>query len=531
MLMRTPAKPHILLFSISIMMMLGGCQSLDALKSEIMDESTYTTFSGRFIDIARQRQVSDADASSITVAAETLSGKNKQTSYQLDGRSPLPAGTQELRGSGPLQDYATSILARLLAQWPYGGPATKVLVTTSSAYTAEVVPSNTILLSQGLFVNAASEDELAFILAHELSHVLLNHLDADRYHAAQKTLEDTGVGLLLKVAFDTSAQDSRNTLIAYSGYRLAQESLLNPIWTRQQEDEADLLGLDLLERAGYNSSVYQVVMQRLASDIEKQKAKAEAERQRFDREVVALVESGQIDAGLRKAFGKLAEAPSFFLKEIGSILGVGHNPPQRRWDDLDAYVRREEAYEAANRPLSVQPYEKAVFQGAGFRALARSVLAQRADGLIGEGRLAEAEALLNDAARGGFDTDSQLRLSLYRLHVKQGRPDLGVKDLEIAVRDSSAPKEAFEFLILEYANAGRPVQALSTLDHMEQRFPGREQNYPLRMKLLLESGRLQEMAMVYERCRSLKGQPVIRECQAVWNDATQGAGSRFPLTP
>lgn len=529
--MMKPMWARACLAHICIMLMLGGCQSLDSLKSELMDESTYTTFSGRFIDVAHQRQVSDADGSDITVAAEALSGRNGQNPYRLDGRSPLPAGTQELRGSEPLQDYARSILARLVRHWPHDRPSVEVLVTTSPAYTAEVVPPGTILLSQGLFVNAASEDELAFILAHELSHVLLNHLDSDRYHAARKTLEDTGVGLLLKVAFDTSARDSRNTLIAYSGYRLAQESLFNPIWTRRQEDEADLLGLDLLEHAGYNSSIHQVVMQRLASDIEKQKAKAEAERERFDREVVALVESGQIDAGLEAAFGKLAEAPAFFLNEIKNRLSIGHNSPQRRSDDLDAYVGREEAYEAGLRPFSVQSYEKAVFQGAGFRALARSVLAQRADGLIEEGSLAEAEALLNEAARGGFDRDPQLRLSLYRLHVKQGRPDLGVKDLEVAVRDSGAPREAFEFLILEYGNAGKPVQALSVLDRMEQRFGGREENYPLRMRLLLEAGRPQEMAAVYERCRSLKGRPVIRECQTVWNKATQGAGSGPVLTP
>jgi predicted Zn-dependent protease len=515
-------RRYLFLAAAGLSLLAGGCKSMDAVRQGIIGESTYTTFSGRFIQVADQRRVGDADAGGSTAIAEALSGKGGTDTRRLDGRDPLPPGAQELQGAKPLKDYADTILAKLLRHWPYAAPPVKLVVTTSPAYVAEAVPAGTILLSQGVFVNGASEDELAFILAHELAHILLNHMDADRHYAARKVMEDTAAGTLLTIASRNNPQGSRNAMLAYAGYRAVQETVLNPAWTRVQEDEADLLGLDLLERAGYNSAIYQVVMQRLASDIEKQEAKAEAERSRFDQEVAALMESGQIDAGLDAAFGKLAEAPSVILGRIIDQVSGKHNSPNERSGDLDAYIMREEAYDALSRPLTVQPYERAVFQGAALRALARSVLAQRADGLIEEGKLAEAEAFLKDAAKGGFETDPQLRLSFYRLHVKQGRPDLALKDLEIAVQSPAAPREAFDFLILEYRNAGRTAQALAALDRMEARFGGTGQNYPLRMKLLLEAGRHQDAAMVYERCRSLRGDPVVRECGNVWDAAMKG---------
>lgn len=506
--------------ALCLALLAGGCAQVGSLQAELSGERTYQTVSDRFIAVAHERRVPDAANSDLVKLASVVSGKPAAPSRGIDGRDPLPPGTKELPGTEPLQRYAERILNRLLENWPHAKPTVRIVVTNNPAYVAEAIPVGTILLSQGVFINATSEEELAFLLAHEVSHLLLNHLDSDRVSNAQKTLEDTSAGGLLTAAPRSNPQFARNAMLIYMSYQLIQEYVVNPSWTRKQEDEADLLGLDLLEKANYNINGFETVMQRFSDDAVKQQAKAEEERKRFDKQIEALVASGQVGAGIDAAFKKLGEGPGMILGEIGKRLKSGHNSAERRIEDLKTYVGRSNLIEASARPTAVEAYEKAVFRGPALKVLARSVLTQRADSLINDDRLDEAEAILKDAAKGGFDSDPQLRMSYYRLHAKQGRFDLAIRDLEIVVRSSSAPKEAFDFLIAEYRNSGQISSALGTLDQKERRFGGAEQNYPMRIRLLIEGGRRPEAGMVYERCRALRN-PIVQECNSVWGESVK----------
>ena len=82
---------------------------------------------------------------------------------------------------GPLYE----ITNRLLANWPGTVPEIAIFVKRGSpfAYGGEVTASNEILIEIGTLDQAESDDELAGVLAHELSHVLLGHNVTDRYIA------------------------------------------------------------------------------------------------------------------------------------------------------------------------------------------------------------------------------------------------------------------------------------------------------------------------------------------------------------
>ncbi len=472
--------------ALALPFLLSGCVTANGLSGG----KTLEFVQGRFITVADQRKVPKAESNALTVQMEAWSGKDKQYARSLDQRDPLPPGAEVLRGAEPLQHYAEGVLKRLLTGGPYAAQRVDVVITNDPSYTAKAIPNHTILISQGILVNCASEDEFAFILAHEVSHLLLNHIDADRHYAAERQLEDTAASLLLAASGQGKGGQigagGRNGILAYIAYQGMQEFLLKPSWTRQQEDEADLLGLDLLDAAKYNNSVYQIVMQRLVSDEAKQEAKAEEERKRFDRYVNDLVASGKVEEGLNAAFNKLATGPTVILKQLTKSIRADHNSPTDRSDDLDQYAMREGLSNTPPAALSVKPYQKAVLQGPGLQVLARSVLAQRAEALMEEGNLPEAEELLKAASRGGSENDPNLLLSFYKLHVKQDRPDQAIKDLELAIRSPSAPQTAFNLLIIERANAGQYAMAVATLDQMERRFGGKD--YALRIELLLNAG-------------------------------------------
>jgi predicted Zn-dependent protease len=501
---------------------LSGCKTLEAVTSEISGQKTYQSVPGRFLDVAHQRRVASGDNDQVTQLGEALSGRKAEVVRGLDGGTQLPQQIEELQGAEPLRRYAEGILARLLAGWPHDAPKIRVVVSTSPAYGARVHPGNVLELYQGTLVNGTSEDELAFILAHEAAHILLNHLDADRYHEARAKLEDSvitaGLVALSQRSDAKSEKDGKRfgaAALAYAAYKELQEKFLRPSWDRQQEDEADLLGHDLLHGAGYNNAVYQTVMQRMESDETKKEEEKLEEHRRREREITDLVESGQAGAGINAAFARLREAPTVIYGQLIDAVAKKHNSPLRRLEDLDAYVLREELLENANLTLKEQPYQAAVLQGPGLRALARSVLAQRADALIGRNLFAEAEELLKLAMKDGFEGDPQLRTSMARLHAGQGRIDLAIQDLEVAVRSPAATEEAFGMLLAHLSTAGRPAQALTVLDRMESRFGGAEANYPRRMALLFAAGRPQDGLAVLERCRALKGSPVVRHCTLV----------------
>ncbi|WP_454018912.1 M48 family metalloprotease [Azospirillum sp. Marseille-Q6669] len=520
--LRRPLVPVLL----GLTLLSGGCKSLDTLTTELSGKRTYESVPARFVEVAEQRRLPDAGGGSMAALAASLQKPSGASARSLDGRDPLPPGTRELAGAEPLQRYANQVLARLLKAWPHAKPSVTIVVTNNPAYVAEAVPANTILISQGVFVNSENEDELAFILAHEVSHLLLNHMDADREHAAQKTVEDTGMGALLSAAPRSNPEMARNATLIYTSYRAFQDTVAHPSWARQQEDEADLLGFDLLEKAGYNTNVFQVVMERFADDARKQSAKAEEERKRLEDQINALMVSRQYSAGINAAFKELSAGPAKILGEIGKQLRVGHNSAEQRFADLSDYAVREQLFESAARDKNTVGYEKAVFQGSALKALSRSVLVQRADSLIANERLTEAEAALKEVAKGGFESDPYLRITYYRLHTKQNRPDLAVKDLEIAVKSASAPLEAFDLLIAEHRAAGRASQALAALDARERRFGGGERGYPLRIRLLVEAGRMPEAGAVVERCRAMRG-PLVRECEDAWSQATVASLSRL----
>jgi hypothetical protein len=68
------------------------------------------------------------------------------------------------------------------------------------------------------------------------------------------------------------------------------------------------------------------------------------------------------------------------------------------------------------------------------------------------------------------------------------------------------------------------------LDQMERRFQGIEENYGLRMRLLLAAGRSQEASAIYDRCQKLNSTPIVAGCRKVWEekDRPPAGGAKGP---
>jgi predicted Zn-dependent protease len=133
--------------------------------------------------------------------------------------------------------YVQCVASALTAQVP-GRTQWEVTLFDSKDVNAFALPGGKIGVYTGLLKVATTQDQLAAVLGHEVSHVLAGH-SASRVSNQMAT--QLGVGVL-------SAASGMDANMIGMG---AQLLVLLP-FSRGDESEADVLGLDLMAKAGFN---------------------------------------------------------------------------------------------------------------------------------------------------------------------------------------------------------------------------------------------------------------------------------------
>ncbi len=122
-----------------------------------------------------------------------------------------------------------------------GGVAWEYAVFEDGAPNAFVLPSRQIGVTQSLLRLVQNDDQLAAVVGHEVGHVVARHA-AERY--SNTALAGVGVEVARGVAGDYGSQAGSAAGV------FAQYGALLP-FSRRDELEADRLGVDYLQAAGY----------------------------------------------------------------------------------------------------------------------------------------------------------------------------------------------------------------------------------------------------------------------------------------
>ena len=80
-----------------------------------------------------------------------------------------------------LSVYLNSVMSRLVAVSPIERAPVRVFLQATPQWGASTSADANVYLNLGLLMGLENEDELAAVLAHELSHVILRHHDIDRF--------------------------------------------------------------------------------------------------------------------------------------------------------------------------------------------------------------------------------------------------------------------------------------------------------------------------------------------------------------
>ncbi len=113
-------------------------------------------------------------------------------------------------------------------------------VLNSSVPNAFALPGGFVVINRGLLVGLSSEAEMAAVLGHETGHVTAKHSLAGYQRAIAANVLLAGIG---------AATGSRAWAMEISG---VTASLLENGFSREQEREADWLGIDYMVKAGYS---------------------------------------------------------------------------------------------------------------------------------------------------------------------------------------------------------------------------------------------------------------------------------------
>ena len=275
----------------------------------------------------------------------------------------LRARAQGFVPSPQLHDYVRGVLARLLVNVkmpPSFKPDVRILAAPE--FTGECTPDGTLIVTVGLLEQIENEDELAFVLGHEVAHAIYKHEAKNWYKKAQyyAVVNGGAVDAVAKsAAFTIGGAAGGNVM---RGLDVAQHlaklssNVLMPQMERGQEDAADALGFDLMVRAGYDPEAALSVMDKLAEQ------EAEAAAAAAQARASAKKDSGDSGDNVMKglnlgasALGAIMSGSAPSRDQVADIAifafdtavdnmaddATAHHPAREREDLLSGYAFRE----------------------------------------------------------------------------------------------------------------------------------------------------------------------------------------------
>jgi len=176
---------------------------------------------------------------------------------------------RQLRAAGgymndpEVNDYLNELGHRLIAGSKDIKQDFEFFAVPDSQVNAFALPGGYIGVHTGLILLTQNESELASVLAHEISHVTQHHIA--RMIAGQKdsmlmTLAGLALAVLAARAHGSSSSDAAQAAVATT-QALAVQHQLN--FTRENEYEADRIGFQRLDAAGFDVTAMGTFMERL----------------------------------------------------------------------------------------------------------------------------------------------------------------------------------------------------------------------------------------------------------------------------
>jgi predicted Zn-dependent protease len=159
-----------------------------------------------------------------------------------------------------IDEYINKVGHNVVATMPAQPFPYKFYAVRQDAYNAFAGPGGHIFIFSGLFIALESEDELAALLAHEIAHVSCRHI-SDMIQKSKKTGMATMAGVVAGILIGLGGAGTLGSALTIGSMAAGQSAAL--AYSREHEVQADQIGRNYLQKAGYTLTGLQSVLKKI----------------------------------------------------------------------------------------------------------------------------------------------------------------------------------------------------------------------------------------------------------------------------
>lgn len=235
-------------------------------------------------------------------------------------------------------DYVNQVGRKIVSVLPVQPFGYHFYIVKSDVYNAFAIPAGHIFLHSGLLEAMESEDELAGILCHEIAHVSSRHI-SDKIERSKAITAATLAGVVAGAFLGIGG--SADAAQAVTSGAIAAGQSFSLAYSREDERQADQLGLRYMADAGYRA-------QGLLSVLKKIRSKQWYDNKQFpdylsthpgSEERMATIGSW-LDARPDHAVSQKPQASYAFLRVHARLLAV-YGDEESAWHRFAAAVERD----------------------------------------------------------------------------------------------------------------------------------------------------------------------------------------------
>jgi predicted Zn-dependent protease len=374
------------------------------------------------------------------------------------------AWVRTLRGRARLYDdpltysYLNDLIWNLVSHSQMQDKRIELVVMDNATLNAFAVPGGVVGVHAGLFLSTEHEDELASVLAHELAHLSQRHFAA-QLEEARRSRPFTLAKLLASIL--VASADSEAGAAAISSTIASQQSSALA-FSRQNEQEADRLGMQTLVSAGFDPSSMPRMFSRLMQS------------QRFDTNRLPefLLTHPVSQSRIADALNRSSQLPTPRKPDQDSIdfllaktrIAVHYTENQRTL--LQNYQRN---VEQSPTPINLYGYMVTAYNNgqvqlaeAQFNRLPSnwkrhpSVLISKADGLIENRQYDNAISILKRLNDDYPDTYTVMKY-LAKAYFNSGKTQDAIREMQVLTRKSPNDVDNWYLLSEAYGQAGQTM--------------------------------------------------------------------------
>lgn len=435
----------------------------------------------------------------------------------------------------PVTEAAVSqFIGRLDAQWPYAkAQPVKVFILGLDNYGAESMPDGSIVIPFGLIDQAQTDDELAFVLGHELGHIRLGHFARNAKAEQQKQDNAQMVDVFVTGASMVhGAVGGSNPLVDAAATRgnamndaarLFLQTLVEPNWSRAEEDEADATGFDLSNADSYDSEgASATVFDKLQADSDRRAALSDSLAKGMQESMQATLTASNVTnvalsggAGLAGGMkqGLITGAGKGLMIWMASDRQEKHRPPAARKKGIadysaDAYPAglplRDEQHVWLDQVRGSKEYVQAKVVVEAVKASVEDRTRNQPDAAL---------AQIDKALHTSFKGSALVANEAGRAWADKG--DFVRSEQYFAIADQSPDQtiDGYRDHARMLIRAGQYAKARAVADAGTQRFQGDDKPFlPALIMVSFNTNQHQQGVGYLERCVSYDDQALKNEC-------------------